>query len=53
MRREPAYTAVDARYACAITRSLELAVIGNNIFDAAHREWGDKTVSAEISRMVS
>jgi iron complex outermembrane receptor protein len=48
----PDYTGVDLRYAWAVTRRVELALVASNLFDPLHREWGDKTVSSEIARSI-
>jgi iron complex outermembrane receptor protein len=48
----PAYTGLDMRYAWSVTEAFELALIGTNLLDPSHREWGDRTVSSEIARSV-
>ena len=45
----PAYTAVDVRYAWHPSRTLELSVTGQNVFDPRHAEWQNQ---AEIGRGV-
>jgi iron complex outermembrane receptor protein len=36
----PAYTAVDMRYGWKLHRDLELSLVGQNLFDAKHAEYG-------------
>jgi len=47
-----AYTAVDARYAWRIQRSIELSVTGQNLFDPQHAEFGALPGRSEIGRSV-
>lgn len=46
----PAYTAVDARIAWRLTRELELALLGQNLLDRRHAEWGTAGNRAEFGR---
>src|SRR6266702_7615751 len=46
----PAYTAVDARYAWRVRRDLELSVVGQNLFDPGHPEFGAEPGRSEIAR---
>jgi iron complex outermembrane receptor protein len=48
----PAYTAVDARYAWRLRRELELALVGQNLFDRSHPEFGNATTRSEMARGV-
>ena len=48
----PSYTGLDVRYAWSVSKALELALVGTNLLDPSHREWGDRTVSSEIARSV-
>lgn len=45
----PAYTAVDLRYAWRPSRTLEMSITGENLFDPRHAEWQNQ---AEIGRSV-
>ncbi|HEX4798310.1 MAG TPA: TonB-dependent receptor [Burkholderiales bacterium] len=46
----PAYTAVDVRYAWRLQRELELAVVGQNLFDPGHPEFGNAATRSEMAR---
>jgi iron complex outermembrane recepter protein len=46
----PAYTAVDARYAWRLQRTLEFSVTGRNLFDRRHPEFGAPATRSEIER---
>ena len=46
----PAYTAVDARCAWRVRRDLELSVVGQNLFDPGHPEFGAEPGRSEIAR---
>jgi iron complex outermembrane receptor protein len=46
----PAYTAVDMRFAWQVSPRLELAVIGQNLFDARHYEFNAITAASQIER---
>jgi iron complex outermembrane receptor protein len=46
----PAYTAVDLRLAWHPNERLELALSGQNIFDARHIEFGDALTASQIER---
>jgi iron complex outermembrane receptor protein len=46
----PAYTAVDLRYGWTIGRNLELALIGRNLLDPHHAEYGSATGRSEYER---
>jgi len=46
----PAYTAVDARYAWRLRRDLEVSVVGQNLFDPGHPEFGADPARSEIAR---
>ena len=48
----PAYTAVDARYAWRFRRELELALVGQNLFDRGHPEFGNAATRSEMARGV-
>jgi iron complex outermembrane receptor protein len=48
--RVPAYTALDARLAWRVARWLELALVGQNLTDASHPEFGASATRAEIPR---
>jgi iron complex outermembrane receptor protein len=48
--RVPAYTALDARLAWRPHRELELAVVGQNLFDAHHPEFGPEATRSEVRR---
>jgi len=47
-----AYTAVDVRFAWRVSHELELAVIGQNLFDKRHIEFNAITAASEIPRLV-
>ncbi len=46
----PAYTAVDARLAWRLRREFELAVVGQNLFDPGHPEFGNAAARSEMAR---
>jgi iron complex outermembrane receptor protein len=46
----PAYTAVDARYSWKVSKTTELSLTVQNLFDRAHTEWGSLGARAEIER---
>jgi iron complex outermembrane receptor protein len=46
----PAYTAVDTRLAWQATPSVELALVGRNLFDKRHAEWGSPANRVEFER---
>ena len=46
----PAYTAVDARFGWKARPDLELSLVGQNLFDAAHVEFGAAPGASEIPR---
>jgi iron complex outermembrane receptor protein len=46
----PAYTAVDARLGWTPVRHLEIAVVGRNLLDEKHPEWGGAATRAEFER---
>src|SRR6266849_1862740 len=46
----PGYTALDARYAWHFERSLEVALIAQNLFDRSHPEFGAAVTRSEIER---
>jgi iron complex outermembrane receptor protein len=46
----PAYTAVDARYAWGLLDGLELSVVGQNLFDERHPEFGAAPGRSEFER---
>ena len=48
----PAYTAFDARYGWRVTRGLELALVGQNLLDAEHAEFGAAPGRSEIERSI-
>ena len=48
----PEYTAVDARLAWRATRTLELSLIGQNLTDKRHPEWGFAPGRPEFERAV-
>jgi iron complex outermembrane receptor protein len=48
----PAYTAVDARYAWRVRPDLELSLLGQNLFDRRHGEFGAAAVRFEFHRSV-
>ncbi|RJF96378.1 TonB-dependent receptor [Noviherbaspirillum saxi] len=48
----PAYTAVDMRYGWKIRRGLELSVVGQNLFDRTHAEFGAAPGRSEYERAV-
>jgi iron complex outermembrane receptor protein len=48
----PAYTAVDARIGWRVQPGLELSVVGENLFDPAHVEFGSIANGSAIPRTV-
>jgi iron complex outermembrane receptor protein len=48
----PAYTTMDMRYAWKIRRDLELSVVGQNLLDRAHPEFGAAPGRSEYERSV-
>ena len=48
----PAYTAFDARYGWRVRRDLELSLVGRNLFDAKHAEFGAAPGRSEFERSV-
>lgn len=46
----PAYTAVDARWGWHINHDLELSLVGQNLFDPHHAEWGSAATRAVFGR---
>jgi iron complex outermembrane receptor protein len=48
----PAYTAVDARYGWRVSPEVELSVVGENLFDDGHAEFGAAPGRSEIGRSV-
>jgi iron complex outermembrane receptor protein len=49
----PAYTAVDARLGWWLRPGVQVAVTGENLFDAAHAEWGTQGARPEFERNVT
>jgi iron complex outermembrane receptor protein len=49
----PAYTAVDARYGWRIRPGLELSLIGQNLFDPRHAEFGAAPQRSEYERALA
>lgn len=50
--RVPAYTAVDMRVGWRVRPGLELSVVGENLFDPSHVEYGDPAIASAIPRTV-
>jgi iron complex outermembrane receptor protein len=48
----PAYTAVDARFGWRVRSDLELSLVGQNLFDPGHVEFGTPATASEIPRAV-
>jgi iron complex outermembrane receptor protein len=46
----PSYTAVDTRLAWRLPNDVELAVVGRNLFDPRHAEWGPASNRVEFQR---
>ena len=46
----PAYVAADVRYGWRIARRLELSIVGRNLFDRRHPEFGSAATRSEIER---
>jgi iron complex outermembrane recepter protein len=49
----PAYTAVDARYGWRIGPGLDVSVIGQNLFDPGHAEFGAPATRSEYERALA
>jgi iron complex outermembrane receptor protein len=49
----PAYTAVDARWGWRIRPGVELSVIGQNLFDPHHAEFGSPATRSEYGRALA
>lgn len=49
----PAYTAVDARWGWRIRRGVELSIIGQNLFDPRHAEFGAPATRSEYERSLA
>jgi iron complex outermembrane receptor protein len=49
----PAYSAVDARYGWRIRPGLELSIIGQNLFDPRHAEFGAAPLRSEFERALA
>lgn len=50
LARVPSYTAVDARLGWTPVRQLEIAVVGRNLSDDPHPEWGSASARPEFER---
>ncbi|MES2535850.1 MAG: TonB-dependent receptor [Pseudomonadota bacterium] len=48
----PAYTTMDMRYGWKISRDLELSVVGQNLLDRSHPEYGAAAARSEYDRNV-
>jgi iron complex outermembrane recepter protein len=48
--RVPAYTAFDMRIAWQLRRELELSVVGQNLLDSGHVEFGNPATASEMAR---
>jgi iron complex outermembrane receptor protein len=48
----PAYTTMDVRYAWKIRRDLELSIVGQNLLDPKHAEFGTAPNNSEFERSV-
>jgi iron complex outermembrane receptor protein len=48
----PAYTAVDVRYGWRPRRNLEISLVGQNLADPGHPEFGAPATRSEIARGV-
>ncbi len=46
----PAYTAADIRIAWRLQRELELSLVGQNLFDSSHVEFGNAATASEMAR---
>jgi len=46
----PAYTAFDMRIAWRLQRELELSVVGQNLLDSSHVEFGNPATASEMAR---
>lgn len=46
----PAYTAFDARYGWRVSRDLELSLVGQNLLDPGHAEFGAAPGRSEVGR---
>jgi iron complex outermembrane receptor protein len=49
----PAYTAVDARYGWRISPSIELSLVGQNLFGTEHAEFGSAPARSEIATSIA
>jgi iron complex outermembrane receptor protein len=49
----PAYTALDARLGWWVVPALQVAVTGENLFDARHAEWGAPAARPEFERQIT
>jgi iron complex outermembrane recepter protein len=48
----PAYTTLDLRYGWKVRPNLEISVIGQNLLDPVHPEWGGPAARSEYERSV-
>lgn len=48
----PAYTGLDIRFGWKVTRNLDLSLIGQNLIDQPHAEFGNSATASEIDRSV-
>lgn len=48
----PAYTTADVRFAWEVRRNLELSIVGRNLLDKSHPEFGAAPLRSEIERSV-
>lgn len=48
----PAYTSADVRFAWKVRRNLELSIVGRNLLDKSHPEFGAAPLRSEIERSV-
>lgn len=46
----PGYTALDARLGWRAKRNIELSLVGQNLLDPGHPEWGPAATRSEIER---
>jgi iron complex outermembrane receptor protein len=49
----PAYTALDLRYGWWVQKNLNIALVGQNLFDRRHPEFGASATRSEIERSLS
>jgi iron complex outermembrane receptor protein len=49
----PAYTAVDVRYGWRVRPGLDLSLIGQNLFDPRHAEFGAAATRSEYERALA